>query len=407
MRRRFLGVRLAVLPVAVLLAAVPACRADGGAAPAASGSGPGGAAAPLAPVVPGAGGSIAGPGRLLVAWCDRWGVASPTTADGKADLVTVQAVVAAEGRVSDERAAVLPDGATAPGLCGPPRYTAAAAERQRFNADFTLLAGTVPGPGGSGRAAAAFALADGRATAAEPGAVPDGRGALFRTGSSVLWWATADGRAASHDLAAPAAAPVDRGAVPGPDFALDGDRIWPARPLETKADEVVVAPGGEVAAGFADGGAVLWHRGDPASSYGPRYVEPVRIGRGDRGGALPGSERVPWCTPRLWLDGRTLLCASEDNLDRVVFTADFTAVERVEQLLPADGPRPTDAVLSPDGHALAFLGVRYGEAALYRLDLAPGARPVAVVGLPFTAPVRGRAVLPGTDRGTPRLIAWL
>ncbi|WP_030263575.1 hypothetical protein [Streptomyces sp. NRRL B-24484] len=404
MHRRFRRRGLAVLPVAVLLAAVPGCRADDGAAPSAAAS-----SAP-APVAPGIGGSIAAPGRLVVAWCDRWGVASPTAADAKADLVTVQAVGAADGRVADERAAVLPDGATAPGLCRPQRYTAAAADRQLFNADFTLLAGTVPGPGGSGRAAAAFAVLDGRTTSAEPGTVPDGRGAFFGAGGSALWYATADGRAASHDLAAGAARPADRGAVPGPDFALDGDRLWPARPLETKADEVVVAPGGAVAAGFADGGAVLWRRDAPASPYGARYVEPVRIGGGDRGAALPGSEQVPWCTPRLWLDGRTLLCATEDNLQQVVLSADFTAVERAEQLLPAGGSRPTGAVLSPDGRSLAYLGGRYEETVLYRLDLAPGARPVAVAALPTRAPVRpetGRTVLPGTDRGAPVLVAWL
>ncbi|MCU7824265.1 hypothetical protein [Kitasatospora sp. DSM 101779] len=114
--------------------------------------------------------------------------------------------------------------------------------------------------------------------------------------------------------------------------------------------------------------------------------------------------------PRLWLEGRSLLCACEDNLLRVVFTADFAADERTEQLLSAGGPRPTGAVLSLDGRALAYLGTGLGEAVLYRLDLAPGARPVAVTGVPVQAPVRpetGRTVLPGTDRGTPVLTAWL
>jgi hypothetical protein len=393
-----------VVPVAVLLAAVPACRPGGGSTPPAAQS------AAADPVVPGAGGSIAGPGRLVIAWCDRWGVASPTTADGKADLVTVHAYGLAEHTPLEGRSAVLPDGATAPRLCRPAAGTAAAADRQMFNADFTLLAGTVPAPGGAGRSAAAFALSDGRATAPEPGTVPDGRGPLFRVGSSDLWYAASDGRVAAHDLAAPGAAPTPQGQVSGPDFALDGDRVWSRRPLETKADEVVVAPGGEVAAGSAGGGAVLWHRADPASAYGQQYVEPVRLGSGDRGPGLPGAGQLPPCSPRLWLGPRTLLCASVDNLYRVALTDDFGAVRQVEPLLPAGGPVPSDAVASPDGRSLAFLCATDGETSLYRLDLVPGARPVRVSRIPSAGPIpqsSDRSILPGTDRGAPRLIAWL
>ncbi|GAA5001885.1 hypothetical protein GCM10025734_38030 [Kitasatospora paranensis] len=276
------------------------------------------------------------------------GVASPTTAGGKADLVTVHAYGMDEHRPLEGRSAVLPDGATAPGLCGPPRSTSAAADRQMFNADLTLLAGTVPAPGG-GRAAAAFALSDGRATAPEPGTVADGRGPLFRTGSSALWYARADGRVAAHDLAVPGAAPAPQGQVPGPDFALDGDRVWSRRPLETKADGVVVVPGGEVAAGEAGGGAVLWHRTDPASSYGQQYVEPVRLGRGDSGSGLPGADQLPRCWPRLWLGPRTLLCISADNLYRVTLADDFGAVRQAEPLLPAGGPAPPTRWPPPTG----------------------------------------------------------
>ncbi|MFD0572797.1 hypothetical protein ACFQ0T_30660 [Kitasatospora gansuensis] len=307
-------------------------------------------------------------------------------------MVTVAAHSAADGTRLAERSAALPDGASVEPLCGQPRRTAASADRQLFDSGFGLIAGTVPGPGGTGTVATAFTLPGGLPVA---GKAAEGRAPAFQAGTSVLWYETAARQVVSHDLARPGAAPQAQGTAPGPDFALVDGKVWPTRPMETKADQVVAAPGGAVAAGTG-----FWHRSAPAASYGAEYVEPLVIGPPTNGrSALPGSEQVPACAPRLWTDAKTLLCDSNDNLLLLGFADDHSRVDTVTTLLPPEQRFIESAVLSPDGRALAYLSTWDDKTELYRIDLAAGTRPVKVGPVPTSKDA-------GPDVGAPQLVAW-
>ncbi|MFJ1703179.1 hypothetical protein [Kitasatospora sp. NPDC088346] len=372
--RRTAGARL-FLAAAVLT--VSACT-GGGSKPADSG-----AAAPGPP--------LTGKDSIVVAWCDRFAAQSATAPDTKVHVVTLAAHSAADGTRTAERSAALPDGAVVEPLCGQPRRTTAAADRQLFDPGFGLIAGTVPGPNGSAPVATAFTLPGGRAAVAAPA---EGRGPAFQAGTSVLWYEGADHRVVSRDLAA-GAGPQDHGVAPGPDFALVDGRPWLTRPVDTKADQVAAAPGGEVAAGSG-----LWHRTDPAASYDPQYVEPASLGPSGNGrSTLPGSERLPGCAPRLWTDQRTLLCVDNEQLLLLTFAPDHGRLEGFVPLLPAAPRFVESAVLSPDGRSLAYLDAYGGTTTLYRLDLTPGAQPVRL------GPV-ATSTADEQTAGSPHLVAW-
>ncbi|MFD9592588.1 hypothetical protein ACFWA9_07480 [Kitasatospora sp. NPDC059973] len=385
--------RAAALLAATFLA-LSGCTSPGG------GSGPEAAPTPAGP-------PLAGPGRLVVARCERWAVPSPTTADGKVHVVTVTAHAATDGREEARRVATLPDLATSATLCDPTLTTAvsATADRQAFNADFSLIAGTVAPNSGAMKRAAAFTLPGGRAASTAPADGPgEDRRPLFQEGTSVLWYETAGRQLTSRDLAARGAEPAPRGTAPGEDFALDGDRPWPARPFGTKPEGVSVAPGGTVAAGYTQQNAVLW-RGDQVTGSTLGVVEPLLLGTPAEPGhqVVPGSAGVPsGCVPRLWLDGGHLLCGTRDNLYRVGFAADFSRVEGVDALLPPEKRFVSGAVLSPDGKALAYLSAADGTESIHRVDLVPDAVPVKLADLPPTAPATD-----DPENGLPHLVAWL
>ncbi|MEV4611723.1 hypothetical protein AB0K43_03865 [Kitasatospora sp. NPDC049258] len=350
--------------------------------------------APQSPAPPAAVAPLGGPGRVIVAWCDRFAAPSATSADTKVHVVTAAAYSTADGSELVERSTALPDGASVEPLCGQPRSSAAAADRQLFDAGFDLVAGTLPGPGGTGTVATAFGLRDGRPVG---GKAPEGRAPVFRAGTSVLWYESADHQVDSIDLARADAAPVAHGAAPGADFALaDGD-TWLVRPLDTTADQVVVSPDGAVAAGS---GPVLWHRTDPAAPYSAQYVEPAVLGRASNGRAsVPGSEQLEYCAPRLWTDPATLLCTGAQRLLLLGFAADHSRLETVTAVSTGSSLRVESAALAPDGRSLAFLLPARRGHELYRVDLAPGAQPVLVALVP------GSTADPQTA-GTPHLVGW-
>ncbi|WP_371497589.1 hypothetical protein OG871_16715 [Kitasatospora sp. NBC_00374] len=363
----------------VLAAAVLAVSACGSGGPK--------AAEPVA-----AGAPLAGRDSIVVAWCDRFAAQSTTAPDTKVHVVTVVAHSSADGTRLAERSAALPDGAAVEPLCGQPRRSTAAADRQLFDPGFGLVAGTVPGPNGSAPVATAFTLPGGRAAVAEPA---EGRGPAFQAGTSVLWYEGADHKVVSRDLAAAGAGPQDHGTAPGQDFALVDGRPWLTRPVDTKADQVAAAPGGEVAAGSG-----LWRRTDPAASYDPQYVEPAALGPSGNGRTtLPGSETVPGCAPRLWTDPRTLLCVNNEQLLLLTFAADHSRLEGFTSLLPPERRFVDGAVLSPDGRSLAYLDGYGGTTFLYRIDLTPGAQPVRL------GPV-ATSTAEEQSAGLPHLVAW-
>ncbi|WP_157531874.1 MULTISPECIES: hypothetical protein [unclassified Kitasatospora] len=385
--------RRCAVPAAALLATtilvLSGCTSPGGGAD----------AAPAGP-------PLAGPGRLVVATCEQWAAPSPTMADGKVHVVTVTALSATDGREEASRIATLPDRATSATLCEPTlsATVSATADRQAFNADFSLIAGTLAPSEGAMKRAAAFTLPGGQAGSTAPADGPgEDRRPLFQEGSSVLWYETAGRKLTSRDLAVHGADPVIRGTAPGEDFALHGDRPWLGRPFDTKAEGISVAPGGEVAAGYAQQHAVLW-RADQVAGDADGIVEPLVLGAATPGyQAVPGSEQVPLgCFPRLWLDGRQLLCGTRDNLYRVGFAADFGRVEGVAALLPAEKQFVSGAVLSPDGKALAYLSAVDGIESIHRIDLVPDAVPVKLVELRPPA-----AAADDPSNGLPHLVAWL
>ncbi|MFC5889917.1 hypothetical protein RMN57_00695 [Kitasatospora sp. CM 4170] len=342
---------------------------------------------------------IAGPGRVVIARCDRFAAQSPTTPDARVHVVTVTAYSVTDGAEVARQVATLPDGGSSDALCDPTHsWLSAEGERQAFNDDFTLLAGTVPGPGNKGKVATAFSVSGGAPVSAGSGAAPDDRVPVFQSGTSTLWYVTGDRHLTSRDLKHPSAAPTDRGTAPGQSFVLAGDQAWVRTPLEVKPDQAAVAPGGTVAVG----GNLLWHRTDPAASFAEQYVEPAVLGPSLNGRtALPGSEAMPVCAARLWFDDRSLLCNARSTLLRVTFAADHSRVEKIEPLLPQEQALIPGAVLSPDGRSLAFLREWAGALDLYRLDLSAGATPVRIASLATDARTGS-----GGAGGDVRLVAW-
>ncbi|MFE2911833.1 hypothetical protein [Kitasatospora indigofera] len=364
----------------------------------AAGTGPGTPSAAPPAATP-QGPAIAGKDRVVVAWCERFGAPSPVSADGKVHVITVEALSMPDGARIARQKVTLPERGSVDTLCGQPRSTTAAADRALFNADFTLIAGTAPRPGGDGLGATAFTVPGGSPMdGPKPAAAGDDSAPAFQPGTSVLWYATGDRQVTSRDLGTPGAAPTPHGAAPGVDFVLAGDQPWLRRPLESKADQVAVSPDGKVAVGT---GLSLWHRTDPASSYAAEYVEPVLIGRAANGrAALPGSEHAPYCSPIGWTSDVTLFCGG-DNLYLLTFSADRGRLETATALLPpAQFRRVDSASLAPDGRSLAYLASEDEHTVLYRLDLSPGAVPSVVgsIGMPPEGVVNPL---------TPRLIAWL
>ncbi|MFG3053548.1 hypothetical protein ACGFZP_21715 [Kitasatospora sp. NPDC048239] len=158
-----------------------------------------------------------------------------------------------------------------------------------------------------------------------------------------------------------------------------------------------------MAAGYTRQNAVLW-RDDQAAGAADGIVEPLVLGAAGAGSkTVPGSEKVPpGCIPRLWLDGRQLLCGTRDNLYRIGFAADFGRVEGVAALLPAEQRFVSGAVLSPDRKALAYLSAADGVESIHRIDLVPDAVPVKLAEL---RPPSAAADNPGN--GLSHLVAWL
>ncbi|MEU9133230.1 hypothetical protein AB0D08_34930 [Kitasatospora sp. NPDC048540] len=378
---RHLGRHLGHLAAAAAVLAVPACTGIG------AGPAPKPATAP--PAAP-----LAGPGSIVVARCDRFAAESDTPGT-KDHRVTVTAYAAADGARIDGRTTVLPDGAVVEPLCGQPRDSSAEADRQLFDTGFSRIAGTLPGPGGSGTVATAFSLTDGSPAA---GPAVEGHAPAFQAGTALLWYESADRRLAARDLAHPEAAPTAHGAAVGADFTLTGGQAWPTRPFDSTPDQVVPAPDGTAAAGS---GPTLWQRGDVAA-YDARYVEPATLGPNGNGRAVvPGSESVPRCSPRLWTDPATLLCMSRDDLLLIHFTAGHAAVDGVTGLLPRDPYRHLDSVVAaPDGRSLAYLAAESGTTStLYRVGLDTGSLPVRIGRLdaPDAAP---------QTAGTTHLVGW-
>ncbi|MCX5214141.1 hypothetical protein OG689_33605 [Kitasatospora sp. NBC_00240] len=382
-----------LLLTAAAVLSLSAC--GGGTASDARSAAPPPATRPAAPQGP----ALAGKDRMIVAWCERFGAPSPVSGDGKVHVITVEALSVPDGTRLAKQQVTLPERGSVDTLCGQPRTTTAAAARALFNADFTLIAGTAPGPGGDTPGATAFNLAGTPVEAPKPAAAGPDSAPAFQPGTSVLWYATGDRQVTSRDLGTPGSAPASHGAAPGPDFVLAGDQPWLRRPLESKPDQVAVSPDGTTAAGS---GPTLWRRTDPASSYAAEYVEPLLIGRPANGRAsLPGSERVQYCEPVQWIDDLTLLCNGRDNIHLLVLGADRGRLETTTALLPPDDHRYVESVtLSPDGRSLAYLESEDKHTVLFRLDLAPGAEP-SVVG-PIGMPPEGVV-----NPLTPRLIAWL
>ncbi|WP_371476971.1 hypothetical protein [Kitasatospora sp. NBC_00315] len=341
---------------------------------------------------------IAGKDRMIVAWCERFGAPSPTSADGKVHRITVAALSPTDGSPIARRTVTLPERGSVDALCGEPRSTTEAADRALFNADFTLIAGTAPGPGGA-LSAMAFALTDGAPRGGTAATAGGDSAPAFQSGTSVLWYETGEQQVTSRDLGDPAAAPKQHGAAPGPDFVLSGDQPWLTRPLESKPDQVAISPDGAVAAGAS---STVWRRTDPPAPYALWYVEPMALGRSGNGRAsLPGSEQVPRCEPSRWTSDVTLLCNGGDNLLLLTFSADRGRLDTMTTLLPVATSRVVESVaVSPDGRSLAYLVDEDGETGLYRLDLTPGARPVEIA--PVDLPPAGVV-----NPLTPRLIAWL
>ncbi|MCG6494413.1 hypothetical protein [Kitasatospora sp. A2-31] len=342
---------------------------------------------------------IAGPGRVVLAWCDRFVAASPTTPDARVHVVTVAAYAVTDGGEVARQVATLPDGGASDSLCDPTHpWLSAAAERQAFNDDFTLLAGTVPGPGRKGRVATAFSVSGGAPLSGGSGSAADDRAPLFQSGTSTLWYVTGDRHLTGRDLKHPSAAPTDHGTAPGQSFFLAGEQAWVRMPLEVKPDQAAVAPGGTVAVG----GNLLWRRTDPAASFADQYVEPVVLGPAVNGRtSLPGSEAVPACAARLWFDDRSLLCNARSTLLRVTFAPDHSQVDEVGTLIPEEQALIRGAVLSSDGRSLAFLRDRAGTVDLYRLDLSAGSAPVRIASLTAQAPTGSDG-----DGNDVRVIAW-
>ncbi|MFB7666295.1 hypothetical protein ACFC1R_20465 [Kitasatospora sp. NPDC056138] len=305
------------------------------------------------------------------------------------------------GTQTGEKQAALPTGADIGTiLCNSDLDGTAPLTRQRFNSDFTLVSGTLPGPGGSGTVATAFSLADGRAVerrsdggAGSPSkeSTPSKESApTFQAGTSNLWYQTAAGRLASRDLAQPAAVPVDHGISPSPEFVLAGDK--PVRyPSGVDARRVAANPAGTVAAGFSYPSPVLWHTDDSANSGGNSLDQPLYLDHIDHNKhdgeerqvtEIPGaSSNLLGCVPRLWINARSLLCTNELHFYRISFKADYSRITEVAKLLP-ESPKIRDAVLSPDGKALAYLKAEGPTVDLYRVSLAEDAKPVEVGPLP-------------------------
>ncbi|MFJ3794174.1 hypothetical protein [Kitasatospora sp. NPDC090091] len=304
----------------------------------------------------------------------------------------------ADGAEVARQVATLPDGGSSDSLCAG-AWLSAAGERQAFNDDFTLLAGTVPGPGNKGKTATAFSVSGGSPVSTGPGATAsDDRAPVFQSGTSTLWYVTGDRHLTSRDLKQPSAAPADHGTAPGQSFLLAGDRPWVRAPLEVTPDQAAVAPGGTVAVGSN----LLWRRTDPAASFAEQNVEPAVLGPSLNGRApVPGSEAMPACAARLWFDDLSLLCNARNTLLRVTFAPDHSRVDKVETLIPEEQGLIPGAVLSPDGRSLAFLREWAGTVDLYRLDLSAGAAPVRIASLAAGAPTGSGGV--GRDV---RVIAW-
>ncbi|MGW4898281.1 TolB family protein [Kitasatospora sp. NPDC004240] len=395
-----------VRPIAAAMAvAVAGCSSgSAGAGTAASGNGqaPPPAGASAGPGNAGDGKDLTRAGTIVVVYCRT------VTGGGPADTVKALGVVAlstADGKPAAHREAQLPKGADPGTLCRDydTRPGAAGALRAAFNADYSLVAGRLPGPGGAGTVATAFTLqAQSAAVPAPSGdayaSSPKDTMPLFQGGTSTLWYATGDQRIMSRDLAKQDGAKERGASLRGP-FALQGDQPWPRYPMLSEPHEVVINPSGTMAAAPDGAQPGIWRMDAPPAPFGDRYVDPARLGREAYGKkSLPGTNTVPdGCRPAVWPDDHTLICSAKTNLYRIRFDTAFTKAETVERLLPETDRKCRDVVLAPDGKAIAFLSEQGTTTDLYRLDLTPGATPQMVTG------VQSAAV---KAQGDPQLVTW-
>src|SRR6478609_106763 len=200
----------------------------------------------------------------VVVWCDTVKSDTPSVFL-RNPSVTLASFAMKDGTDIDDRNVVLPDYAETGTVCkNTMDNPSTVAMRQSFDKDFTMIAGTVQGPGGKGRSATAFSI---------PGAKPADRGQdsgfssspddsqpKFQLGTSTLWYLTTDNQVLSADLSKPGGAPVRRATAKKQGYALAGDHAWVLAPLMSTMDNVVVNPSGTLSAAVGDEDDALWGR---------------------------------------------------------------------------------------------------------------------------------------------------
>jgi hypothetical protein len=215
---------------------------------------------------------------------------------------------------------------------------------------------------------------------------------LFDATGDRLWFTSrsheGDRRLASTDVAT--GDRKEHGAVPSADLLpLTGGRVLVGDEVDVDVDVAVPNPGGSAV--LTTGLATPVSAQEPIARF--RTTPLHQLAGGDplvsRGQVSSDPET---CTPLGWVDDRTGLCAMDDDeLRLLTFSPDFTAIERVgDPLLPATDRENTDAVLSPDRTAIAFLSQQGRTLSLYTLRLDGRSDPRRVADL--------------TER--PMLIAW-
>ncbi|BAJ29002.1 hypothetical protein KSE_31920 [Kitasatospora setae KM-6054] len=344
----------------------------------------------------------------VVVWCDR----RKDDKGGYGDYtqtVTVGSYAMQGGANLDHRVFLLPSKAESAGVCRNADPVLAGIDdmatdtmRQSFNRDFSLLAGTVPGPGGTGTVATAFKGPDGplpRKQDSGYASAPKDTHPLFQPGTSTLWFSTVDKQVVTLDAAKSEADPVKRATAGRSPFVLAGDRPWTVLPATVGDDATAVNPSGTVAvSGSRYSTTLLLWRPEEVKEGLDYLNSPHEVRLPDSTFKDPATPHR--CAPQVWSDDSSLLCLTTTSLLRVRFSPDLEQVAGVDTLVPETDRKNRDVVLSPDRKSLAFLSFQGTVGSLYRLDLTtPGAQPAKVADIPASTPS-------ASEKSVLRLVAW-
>jgi hypothetical protein len=248
--------------------------------------------------------------------------------------------------------------------------------REQFDTDYTRVTATVMQQDGSNhvgfydlRTGAFTDLTAKRVSRDSFAPLPQEGGPLFHPTTDTFWYeARVPGEPYLRDIHAfvmdlKTGSSVDKGPVPGQ--VIGWGFVLPQR-LETAVSRT---PTGSYYSGVPNPSGTFF------GAYSVRL--PIKTDQ------ISERDRVSSCAPVVWIDDDRAICGD----DRLTFTSllQFTADHRSAtetKLLPATDRFNFSPIVSPNGTEIAFLSIRGGEHALYRMPLTAGANPTKIADLP-------------------------